>query len=215
LGCFRKICRFKVHKGPSWAQALTNMIDWVLSKLEWLSKYGFIDIIFGIGIFTFIAKILKKKVRSDIESVDFLPHLDLTRKEFRLGIKNQSNQPLYLYKAYIKPGYFTERIDKTTVSNFFRTLFFKTWKTDKFPKITSRRKTTKGLYVLQVYEKTNDLSPTLFIEPFHYKEYVLDFDDFDLKDLENADDIFDNRQFGELKLYFVHGTNSGQLELQL
>src|SRR2546430_1446521 len=104
------------------------MIDWMLGKLEWLSKYGFIDIIFGIGIFTFVAKILNKKIKSDIIGIDFMPEIIPFENQFKIAIKNHSPQPLYLYQAYIKPGYYTEKINNTNFSTFFVSFFKKTWK---------------------------------------------------------------------------------------
>lgn len=191
------------------------MIERIGNILECLSKYGLIDIIFGIGIFTYIAKYLKRKTKSDIFGIDLLPHIRVDDKLFILGIKNQSNQPIYLYQAYIKPGYSIEEFDKTSFWTKLNSYIFMTWKNDKFPKINNQPKTTKGFYILQVREKDNNLSPTLLIGPMQYGEYILEFDELTNDFNQYPNQIFEKKQFGVLKLQFVHGTNSGTLEMQL
>lgn len=189
-------------------------MEWLLTKLEWLSKYGFIDIILSLGIFAYLNKVLKGRVKSNIDGVDLLPHFSIGEKKIIIGIKNQSSQPLYLYQAYIKPGYYSTKIDKSKFSLIVRTIFLKTWKNDTFPKM-NRPKTTNGLYVLQVPNLNDNSSPTLFIRPYSYEDYILDFEEMNPIYLDNPNKIFDDKKFGELILQFVHGTNSGKLQLQI
>lgn len=191
------------------------MFESVGKGLEWLSKYGLIDIIFGIGIFTYISKYLKRKTKSDIIGIDLLPTILENEKVFVLGIKNQSSQPIYLYQAYIRPGYYKEEFDKTSFSTMLKSAFYMTWKTDKFPVINNRPKTTKGLYILQVRENDNNFSPTLFVGPFQYGEYILEYDELNANMPEKPNEIFEKKEFGTLKLQFVHGTNWGNLEMKL
>ncbi|THF51821.1 hypothetical protein E6C50_08680 [Flavobacterium supellecticarium] len=186
----------------------------ILNILEWLSKYGFIDILFGIGIFTIINKALKSKIKSSIDGADLLPYFDTDNNTFILGIKNQSSQPLYLYQAYVKPGYYIEEYDKTSFETKLRSLMLMKFVNDSFPKM-DRPKTTDGNYVLQVQGIDRNISPTLFVEPFSYKEYSLDYRELSHKYIDNPNEIFDNKKFGQLSLNFVHGVNSGKLILQL
>lgn len=189
-------------------------MELILATLEWLSKYGFIDIILSLGIFAYISKILKGRVKSNIDGIDLLPYISVEDKILHLSIKNQSSQPLYLYQAYVKPGYYTEQIDRSTFYSIIRTLFLKTWKNDTFPKM-NRPKTTNGLYVLQVPDLNDNTSPTLFINPYSYKDYILDFEEISPIYSDNPNKIFDDKKFGLLILQFVHGTNSGKLQLQI
>ncbi len=186
----------------------------MLETLETLSKYGIIDIVFGIGIFSLLAKLIRKKTFSDIENVDLLPYINMDNGTFILTIKNQSTEPLYLYQAYIEPGYYMEKVDKSTFKSRLITLMLKTWNTERFPRRINQTKTTKGYYILQLIQPTQGIAPTLFIEPYRYGEYKLDIGVENLYDL-NFDDIFDKKQFGILKLNFVKGTKTGQLEVQI
>jgi hypothetical protein len=186
----------------------------ILNTLETLSKYGIIDIVFGIGIFSLLAKLVQKKTFSDIENVDLLPYIDRNNGTFMLTIKNQSTEPLYLYQAYIEPGYYSEKVDKSSLKSRLITLMLKTWNTERFPRRINQTKTTKGYYILQLVEPKEGIAPTLFIEPYRYGEYKLDIGFENLSNL-NTDDIFDNKQFGVLRLNFVKGTKTGQLEVQI
>lgn len=186
----------------------------VLKTLETLSKYGIIDIVFGIGIFSLLAKLVRRKTYSDIENVDFLPYINQEDGQFTLTIKNQSTEPLYLYQAYLEPGYYSERVDISSLSRRIITLLLKTWNTERFPRNINQTKTTKGLYILQLLEPGHDNAPTVFIEPYRYGTYKLDLGTDNLNNLD-LEDIFDKKQFGMLKLNFVKGTKTGQLEVQI
>jgi hypothetical protein len=191
------------------------MIDTLLKTLETLSKYGIIDIIFGVGIFTLLPKLLKRRKATDLVGVDLIPSIDNNGSCFMLMIKNQSSEPLYLYQAYIKPGYYASELDKTSLRRIFITSLVNTWKTDRFPKVSGERKTTKGLYILQLINDQNGYAPTLFIEPHRYQTYKLDLGTADPDQSLDFYDIFEKHQFGVFKVNFVHGTKSGQLEVQI
>jgi len=186
----------------------------ILKTLETLSKYGIIDIVFGIGIFSLLAKLVQKKTFSDIQNIDLLPYIDRNRGFFILTIKNQSTEPLYLYQAYIEPGYYSEKVDKSSFRSRLITLMLKTWNTERFPRRINQTKTTKGYYILQLLEPREGMAPTLFIEPYHSGAYKLDIGVENLDNI-NTDDIFENKQFGTLRLNFVKGTKTGQLEVQI
>ncbi len=187
----------------------------ILKILEWLSKYGMIDIIFGVGIFTFIANAFKSKTTSEIDSVDLLRYIDKNNNLFRLTIKNQTSEPLYLYKAYITPGYPSDIIDTSSLKNRIKTWLLIHWKTDKFPKVINQPKTLKGEYILQIENPNNNQSPTIFIERFGYGSYILHLDPESLSNIENPNEIFEKNQFALLRLSFVNGNKAGVLEVQL
>jgi hypothetical protein len=125
------------------------MFDVFLKTLETLSRYGIIEILSAIGIFTYIPRLLERKVTSDIDHVDLVPDINVNHSAFILTIKNRSREPLYLYNANLKLGYNSESIDKSNFKIFLLTMFFRIWKHNSFQNIISQNKTTKGLYILQ------------------------------------------------------------------
>lgn len=188
-------------------------MDAVFNFLEKMAKYGIIDILFGIGIISLLGKLLRRKKTFDIEGIDLIPGIDRTQSMFTLMIKNQSREALYLYKAYLKPGYYSSDLDKSSIRKMIQTLILKTWITEKFPKTSGQPKTTKGLYILQLQNNRQGYSPTLFIEPYRNDRYILRLDPNSLVNYTDLEDLFEANQFGTLIGSFVHGTRSGQLEV--
>jgi hypothetical protein len=82
----------------------------MLETLEWLAKYGFIDIIFGVGIFGLAWKFLRKFVHSNYSHL----HVSLSRGDqmqihgedvdssIRIDIRNSGSTNFYIARAYFK-----------------------------------------------------------------------------------------------------------------
>lgn len=186
----------------------------VLEILEWLSRYGFIDITFGIGVFTLAAKFFRSKIKSRIDGVSLLPHIDVNQSNFILMIKNQSTLPLYIYQATIKPGYHSDQVDNTSFKTKLKTWIFTTYKRDTFPRMHIPQ-TTDGLYILQVQGLDDNISPTLFIEPFRHAEYFIEIGGVSDVYPNNPNLVFEEKKFGTLTFMFVHGVDAGQFTLQI
>ena len=177
-----------------------NPLDW----LECLARYGIIDIIFGIGIFSFLWSKLRAKTIDEIDGVEILPHFDTANSVFEIEVRNNSNENLYVYRSYFLPGY---------RSTIWRFPFFGTiveW-VDRFPQSTDH-KNIKGQYVLSPVDKDGNPIEPAFFEP-RYRLY------FRIHIKEDgtiiANDLLDKHQTGKLILHLVHGDRQNILEAQL
>jgi hypothetical protein len=49
--------------------SLRKTAEWALQPLEWMARYGLLDIVFGVGVITVILNYLRSKVASDLKGV--------------------------------------------------------------------------------------------------------------------------------------------------
>lgn len=87
-------------------EILKPWVEGLLQCLEWLAKYGFIDIVFGLGIGGFIVAHFRKRPVSEIDGVEiavqFLHTNDpniIYKSKLYFTIENHSGQPLYIYRV--------------------------------------------------------------------------------------------------------------------
>ncbi len=83
----------------------------ILELLEWLTKYGFIDIIFGLGVVSLLWRILRKYLPSNYP----LLHINLSRgpvlkirgedipTTVQINIRNSGLNNFYIARAYFRP----------------------------------------------------------------------------------------------------------------
>jgi len=86
-------------------------MDLVLSKLEWLSKYGLIDIIFGIGVISFIFRIIKKAFPSNFEYLHIdvaigdsvsIPRAGKLDNSLIIRFRNAGYKNIYIARVYFQ-----------------------------------------------------------------------------------------------------------------
>ncbi len=81
----------------------------ILNKLEWLARYGFIDIIFGLGVISFLVSLIKKTFPTNYEhlhvsvslggSVSIPPDIKVNQS-FRIQLSNSGQTNFYIARAY-------------------------------------------------------------------------------------------------------------------
>ena len=87
------------------------MIEALLNKLEWLARYGFIDIIFGVGVTAFLWRLLRKVIpnNNDHLHVNLAPGGAMIINGARvvqsliISIRNSGPKNCYIARAYFRP----------------------------------------------------------------------------------------------------------------
>jgi hypothetical protein len=86
----------------------------VLDALEWLAKYGFIDIIFGIGIVGFVARLMQKALPSNYDHLHVtvspggavqIPGDPNVPNSVRFILNNAGQTNLSVARAYFRPKF--------------------------------------------------------------------------------------------------------------
>lgn len=84
------------------------MIETVLTKLEWLAKYGFIDIIFGVGVTGLAWRLIRRVIPNNLDGID----VNLSQggavtilgqrveQSLTIEIGNSSGKNCYIGRAY-------------------------------------------------------------------------------------------------------------------
>jgi hypothetical protein len=84
----------------------------VLSIFEWLAKYGFIDIIFGLGVMGFLARLIQKVRPSNYDHFHIdasvggpvaIPRAGNVNDSFSITIRNAGQTNIYIARAYFRP----------------------------------------------------------------------------------------------------------------
>lgn len=152
-----------------------------------------------------------------IDGVEIIPVMEPSENFFSITIKNNSKEPLYIYRAYFKPGHFSTKVDRSSVSTFTFTLLFKTWVDNKMPRFYEPRN-TNGAYLLTGDKKEIAGADSVFLEPREDASFALGFDENDLtfsKDKTIWYEIIKKKECGILQFHFVHGPTAGVFEAQL
>lgn len=84
----------------------------ILDTLEWLAKYGFIDIIFGIGVVGFLAGVIKKAFPSNYDHLHVsvcpsgavsIPGAGQVPQSIMFTLGNAGQTNLYVARAFFRP----------------------------------------------------------------------------------------------------------------
>ncbi len=102
----------------------TQVLDVFGSGLEWLTKYGLIDIFFGLGILAYIRRKLQKSSVHSIDGIEIIPKIEPLEGIIEIKVRNLSKEPLYIYRAYFKPGYPGPSIDLSSARSFAQSWFY-------------------------------------------------------------------------------------------
>lgn len=183
-----------------------NPLEW----LEWLTRYGFIDILFGIGILGYIRKLLKKPI------VEYIPGIEISRRfrandgYFEIEVQNLSALPLYVYKAYFNRQYQSLSVPVSWFVDFYKT---------KFPKIKDTEKVNlDGGYLLQPYDESRKPKRWAFLEFRNSAYYCINIEDGEnviANEKELLETLIQNRECGTLTLFCVHGTQENTLKVRI
>lgn len=83
----------------------------ILEKLEWLTKYGFIDIVFGVGVLSFLVNLIRKAIPSNYEHLHIsismgeavsIPPNVTTQQSFNIYLSNAGQVNFYIARAYFR-----------------------------------------------------------------------------------------------------------------
>lgn len=83
----------------------------ILDNLEWLARYGFIDIIFGIGVIGFLARLVKKAFPSNYDHLHInvkaggpasIPGAKVDQT-LNINLRNAGQTNFYIARAYFRP----------------------------------------------------------------------------------------------------------------
>ncbi len=86
----------------------------MLDTLEWLSKYGLIDIFFGLGVVSIIARLVYKVLPSNYDHLHIdasiggkvsIPRVGEVEHSFSVSIRNSGQSNLYIARAYFRPRF--------------------------------------------------------------------------------------------------------------
>lgn len=189
-------------------------MDLIGHTLEFLSRYGVIDIFFGVGIVAYLQRKLRSRMTDDIEGIEIMPRIAARDGFIELKFRNNSKDPLYLYRASFRPGYRSAKTDTTSLSKLIQTTMFYHWERGLLPRVTEDTRTTRGDFVLNGLDTKGEETDTLFLEARSTGSFLLGIEESLRDDLE-WDEILDKRQCGELRVHFVHGEAGGTLRVQL
>ena len=83
----------------------------ILGKFEWLARYGFIDIIFGLGVISFLVRLIRKAFPTNCEHlhinvsmggcVSIPPNISVSQS-FLIHLSNAGTTNLYIARAYFR-----------------------------------------------------------------------------------------------------------------
>jgi hypothetical protein len=192
-----------------------NMMKLILDVLEWLAKYGLIEIFFGVGILAYIKRKFHTRPRRYIEGVDILPTIPVDNDVLEIEIVNNSRETLYLHHARFRPGYETSRLDRTSLGTIIRTSFFVHWVNDRLPPISSRQsRNLAGECVLSAIDSEGNKRPAIFLEPGERTGYLIDLEDSDLTK-RDWDSMFQDHALGVLTFHYMHGSANGMFQSQV
>ena len=84
----------------------------ILDTLKWLAEYGFIDIIFGVGVIGFLARVIKKALPSNYDHLHIsispgaavsIPGAGQVPQSIRFTLSNAGQANLFVARAYFRP----------------------------------------------------------------------------------------------------------------
>lgn len=193
------------------------MIALLGESLKFLSTYGLIDMFFGIGIIAVIQRRLRRRPVGGIDGIEIMPALNAREGLLRIRIKNNSQEPLYLYRARLKQGYFIDELDSSSLKVWIYTTMFMRWSDKDLPRATEPR-TTQGDYLLQALDSEGKDAETLFLEPRMEGSYVLGFAPADPAHSAREDawnHLLAERHVGKFIAHYGHGVSAGQIQIQI
>jgi hypothetical protein len=187
----------------------------ILDILEWLARYGFIEIFFGVGILTYIKRKFQTRTKRHIDGVDILPTIPVDNDVLEIEIINNSREPLYLHHARFRPGYISSKMDRTSLVTMIRTSFFTQWVNDRLPPISGRQsRNLQGECVLSAIDPEGNERAAIFLEPGNQTGYLINLEDTGLTK-RDWDSMFQDHVLGVLTFQFVHGSTNGIFQSQV
>jgi len=84
----------------------------LLDKLEWMARYGFIDILFGIGVFGLIGHLISKVLPSNYKHLHVnvspggpvtIPRANKVPQSIEFHVRNSGPANFYIARAYFRP----------------------------------------------------------------------------------------------------------------
>jgi hypothetical protein len=125
-------------------------------------------------------------------------------------VQNHSADTLYLYRAYFKPGY---RSDKTDWSKP-KTAIFYHWANDALPDIAeTERQNVRGEYVMSPVDQQGQTKRSAFLEPGASAYYRIQLNPTSA--IKASRQTLEQHRAGLLTLHLVHGTRPLIFETQL
>jgi hypothetical protein len=177
----------------------------VLDWLEFLSKYGLIDIVFGIGILQIFRLAFRRTKVDKLPGIDILRGFDATGGYFEIEVSNLSSEPLYIYRSYFTPW----RFEVSTAQNSYGKLMRLLFQPSKFPPISrSQRQVVNTSYSLKPYVSSGTAKNSAFIEPqssISYRVPIEDGVNVIATQHQELDQMINSGRCGTIELHCVHG----------
>lgn len=99
----------------------------ILSDLEWLSRYGFIDIIFGIGVITFLWRVIRRHWPRNLPGLQIDTRLDPPPHVTHVEIEGTRRSAIFIIITNVAAA--NVYITKASFRAYYRRLLFWKWKT--------------------------------------------------------------------------------------
>jgi hypothetical protein len=93
------------------AEETVKAVHMILECFEWLAKYGFIDIIFGIGALSFLGALIRKVIPSNCEYLHVdahiggevtIPRAGKLKNSYAIKMRNSGSFNIYVSRAYFR-----------------------------------------------------------------------------------------------------------------
>lgn len=189
-----------------------------LSLLEYLARYGIFDILFGIGILGYLRRLLRRRIVKALPGIDILPRITPHEGQLEMEIRNSSREPLYLYRATFRPGYYVRFSEENLLRDRIASLFVHIWKDGELIDSSGSSMTTRGDFLLRALDQDGDEVESLLLEPRMSATYVYAFDPVPVDKKASSSrwtKLIKQGRCGGFRAHFVHGTRAGILELQI
>jgi hypothetical protein len=183
-----------------------NLLDW----LEWLARYGIIDIVFGVGILGYLRQLFRSPTVEHIPGVEIHRRFRTDGGYLEIEVMNLSSQPLYIYKAHFNRRYETLGVPWNW--------FVVAWRT-KFPKAAATEKMNlQGEYLLIPHNQAGNRVQWVLLEfrnSAFYTVHIENGAEFIAREQDSLNRLISKRECGTLTLYCVHGTSERILRTRI
>lgn len=181
-----------------------------LDCLEWLARYGIIDIMFGLGILGYIRRLFRRPTVEHIEGLEIRRRFRVDGGYFEIEVLNLTSQSLYIYKAY-----FSRRYQALSAPWSWFVGYYKT----KFPKVTASEKMNlRGEYLLVPHDQAGNRVQSVLLELRNSAFYCVHIEDganIIANEQDRLDRLISERECGTLALHCVHGTSERILRTRI
>jgi len=190
-------------------------LEWLGNCLEWLARYGLIDILLGIGIVGYFRQFLRRPIVDHIDGLEIGRKFQPSGGYFEIKLLNLSGESLYVYRSYFAP-YFVEPGRLLLRQPL---AWFKFFRRRKLPSVArSESQTVRGEYVLVPLDQTGNPLKSAFIQrgdSIYYRVHLENGSAIITEKQAELDQLLLRRECGTITLHCVHGTTPRVLKTRV